>query len=140
MEGDTEITDQNIAVLIPRNGNVTLGGNGSNYAVNTPVDFALELDNSYYVVGWSSNVTPAADGKSATLTLTDDTLVTVTVAKKPTVSWTNGTGGTVSVKGTVNGKANTTVSNGGYVDYDTTVTVTLKPSPGYEVGSGINAD
>ncbi|MDY3691315.1 MAG: S-layer homology domain-containing protein [Dysosmobacter sp.] len=140
MEGDTEITDQNIAVLIPRNGNVTLGGNGSNYAVNTPVEFTLRLDGSRYVVGWSDNVTPAEDGMSATMTLTDDTVVTVSVAKKPTVSWTNGTGGTVSVKGTVNGKANTTVSNGGYVDYNTTVTVTLKPSEGYEVSSGINAD
>ena len=134
-----ETGDENKADLTAESGTVSLSSGGS-YAVDTSVDFALELDNSYYVVGWSSNVTPAADGKSATLTLTDDTLVTVTVAKKPTVSWTNGTGGTVSVKGTVNGKANTTVSNGGYVDYDTTVTVTLKPSKGYEVGSGINAD
>ena len=133
-----ETGDENKADLTAESGTVSLSSGGS-YAVDTPVDFALELDNSYYVVGWSSNVTPAADGKSATLTLTDDTLVTVTVAKKPTVSWTNGTGGTVSVKGTVNGKANTTVSNGGYVDYDTTVIVTLKPSKGYEVGSGINA-
>ena len=134
-----ETGDENKADLTAESGTVSLSSGGS-YAVDTSVDFALELDNSYYVVGWSSNVTPAADGYSATLTLTDDTLVTVTVAKKPTVSWTNGTGGTVSVKGTVNGKANTTVSNGGYVDYDTTVTVTLKPSKGYEVGSGINAD
>ena len=79
-----ESGDDAKATLVVWSGNVTLGGNGSYYAVNTPVEFSLQLDNSYYLVGWSENVAPAADGKSATLTLTDNTVVTVTLAKKPT--------------------------------------------------------
>ena len=139
MDGETEITDASIANLVARSGDVTLGGNGSYYAVDTPVDFALELDGSRYVVGWSDNVTPAADGKSATMTLTNDTVVTVNVAQKPTVSWTEPTGGTISVKGTVEGKANTSVSNGSYVDPGTVATVTAAPDRGYVVES-INSD
>ncbi|MDO4517123.1 MAG: S-layer homology domain-containing protein, partial [Bacillota bacterium] len=134
MEGTGEITDGNIPKLTAKSGNTSLTS-GNSYAVNSPVTFTLDLDGSYYVTGWSNNVTPAEDNKSATLTLTDNTAVTVTVAKKPTVSWTNPTGGAISVKGTVNGTANTPVDNGGYVDLGTELTVTLKPSTGYEVGN-----
>ena len=135
-----ESGDDAKATLVVWSGNVTLGGNGSYYAVNTPVEFSLQLDNSYYLVGWSENVAPAADGKSATLTLTDNTVVTVTVAKKPTVSWDASiTGGTVSVTGTVNGEANVTVNNGGYVDLGSDLTVTLRPAKGYEVSNSISA-
>ena len=135
-----ETGDNEKVTLIPRSGNVTLGGNGSYYAVNTPVEFTMRLDNSYYVIGWSDNVTPAADGMSATMTLTEDTTVTLTVARKPVVSWDASiAGGTISVTGTVNGEANTPVSNGGYVDPGTDLTVTLSPSKGYEVASSIDA-
>ena len=135
-----ESGDDAKATLVVWSGNVTLGGNGSYYAVNTPVEFSLQLDNSYYLVGWSENVAPAADGKSATLTLTDNTVVTVTVAKKPTVSWDASiTGGTVSVTGTVNGEANVTVNNGGYVDLGSDLTVTLRPAKGYEVSNSISS-
>ena len=116
--------------------------NGGSYAVNTPVSFHLEVDGKYYVTAWTNAEQSASDPASATLTLTKDTEVTVTVAKKPTVSWdaSSITGGTISVKGTVNGTVDANVNNGGYVDPNTTITVTLKPSEGYEVSSGINAD
>ncbi|MGE9972551.1 S-layer homology domain-containing protein [Candidatus Pseudoscillospira sp. SGI.172] len=135
-----ETGDDTKATLVVWSGNATLGGNGSYYAVNTPVEFSLQLDNSYYVIGWSENVTPAADGMSATMTLTDNTDVTVTVAKKPTVSWDASiTGGTVSVTGTVNGETNATVNNGGYVDLGSNLAVTLSPAKGYEVSNSISA-
>ena len=135
-----ESGDETKVILIPSSGNVTLGGNGSYYAANTPVEFTMQLDNSYYMIGWSDNVTPAADGMSATMTLTDNTTVTLTVARKPVVSWNASiTGGEISVTGTVNGGANTPVSNGGYVDPGTDLTVTLSPDKGYEVSGSMNA-
>lgn len=74
-----------------------------------------------------------------TLTLTDvsikaDTTFTVAFVEKPKVTIETATGGTVTVKGTVNGKANTTLKTGNYVDFDTDLTVTLAPGKGYEVG------
>ncbi len=130
VEDDEEITDPDIASLTATSGNTTLASGGS-YPINTPVDFNLELDDSYYVVDWS-NATPAEDGKSATLTLTGNTAVTVTVAKKPTVSWADPTNGTISVEGTVNG-SNTELSSGDYVDFGSSVTFTATPAKGYRV-------
>ena len=139
MEGETAITDANIANLIASSGDVTLGGNGSYYAVNTPVEFTMRLDNSYYVIGWSDNVTPAADGMSATLTLTDDTVVIVTVAKKPTVTINynvvdiNGgeDGGTNGELTAAVGENILDTSEPAYVQE--TVTFTAVPDTGYRV-------
>ena len=139
MEGETAITDANIANLIASSGDVTLGGNGSYYAVNTPVEFTMRLDNSYYVIGWSDNVTPAADGMSATLTLTDDTVVIVTVAKKPTVTINynvvdiNGgeDGGTNGELTAAVGENILDTSESAYVQE--TVTFTAVPDTGYRV-------
>ena len=130
MEGSEAITDTAIASLTATSGNTTLTS-GDSYPVNTPVDFTLELADSYYVVGWN-NATPAEDGMSATLTLTDDTAVTVTVAKKPAVSWAETTYGTISVEGTVNG-IDTALSSGDYVDFGSSVTFTATPDEGYRV-------
>ncbi|MGO5049978.1 InlB B-repeat-containing protein [Dysosmobacter sp. Sow4_B12] len=109
--------------------------NGGSYAVNTPVSFHLEVDGKYYVTAWTNAEQSASDPASATLTLTKDTEVTVTVAKKPTVSWdaSSITGGTISVKGTVNGTVDANVNNGGYVDPNTTITVTATPDHDYVV-------
>ena len=113
--------------------------NGGSYAVNTPVSFHLEVDGKYYVTAWTNAEQSASDPASATLTLTKDTEVTVTVAKKPTVSWdaSSITGGTISVKGTVNGTEGTAVISGGYVDPNTTITVTATPDQDY-VAENIN--
>ncbi|MCI6567546.1 MAG: S-layer homology domain-containing protein [Dysosmobacter sp.] len=142
MEGDTEITDTGIANLVVKSGDVFLGGNGSLYAVNTPVEFTLRLDSSCYVVGWSSNVTPAADGRSAAMTLTDDTVVTVNVAKKPVVSIQTipaNDHGTVGMEGTKDGESFFIRDDSSYVDLGSDLTVTLSPDTGYEVGGSIDA-
>lgn len=100
----------------------------------TSVDFTLTLDDAYYVVEWSDNVVPS--GTTAILnSLTGDTAVAVTIAKKPVLTIVDETGGTVEVKGTVNGVADTVVQDGDYVDYGTAITVTLTPDKGYVVGS-----
>lgn len=141
MEGDEEITDTSIASLTATSGNTTLTS-GNSYPINTPVDFTLELDENYYVVDWN-NATPAEDGKSATLTLNGNTAVTVTVAEKPTVTWEDPTGGTISVVGTVKG-SETKISSGDHVDQNTTITITATPNDNYVVdtinGADVNTD
>ena len=63
-----------------------------------------------------------------------DTTFSATFVEKPKVTIETATGGTVTVKGTVNG-TEATVLNGNYVDFYTDLTVTLAPDKGYEVGT-----
>lgn len=67
-----------------------------------------------------------------------------TFSAKPVVTIDNATNGTISVTGTVNGTANSTVTNGQYVDFNTTLTVTATPGDGYVVekinGTDVNTD
>ena len=117
---------------------------GSDQPAYVAVDFTLTLNNAYYVVNWSGNVD--SDGTTASLeSLTADTEVTVTIAKKPTVTIAqNVPGGSVTVKGTVNGVADTVVANGGYVDNGTAITITADPQNGYVVNTindkSVNSD
>ena len=117
---------------------------GSDQPAYVAVDFTLTLNNAYYVVNWSGNVD--SDGTTARLeSLTADTEVTVTIAKKPTVTIAqNVPGGSVTVKGTVNGVADTVVANGGYVDNGTAITITDDPQNGYVVNTindkSVNSD
>ena len=99
---------------------------GSDQPAYVAVDFTLTLNNAYYVVNWSGNVD--SDGTTARLeSLTADTEVTVTIAKKPTVNIAEDvSGGSVTVKGTVNGVVDTVVANGGYVDNGTAITITAE--------------
>ena len=117
---------------------------GSDQPAYVAVDFTLTLNNAYYVVNWSGNVD--SDGTTARLeSLTADTEVTVTIAKKPTVNIAEDvSGGSVTVKGTVNGVADTVVANGGYVDNGTAITITADPQNGYVVNTindkSVNSD
>lgn len=74
--------------------------NGSHQPAYVAVDFTLTLNDAYYVVNWSGNVD--SDGTTARLeSLTADTEVTVTIAKKPTVNIAEDiSGGSVTVKAT----------------------------------------
>ncbi len=117
---------------------------GSDQPAYVAVDFTLTLNNAYYVVNWSGNVD--SDGTTARLeSLTADTEVTVTIAKKPTVNIAEDvSGGSVTVKGTVNGVVDTVVANGGYVDNGTAITITADPQNGYVVNTindkSVNSD
>lgn len=117
--------------------------NGGSYAANTQVTFRLEVDGKYYVVAWANAEQSDSDLASAVLTLTQDSEVTVTVAKKPTVSWTNVTGGTITVMGLVNGTEQN-VTSGSYVDYGTDITVTVTPDANHVVtainGTTVNSN
>ena len=57
-----------------------------------------------------------------------------TFSAKPVVTIDNAANGTISVTGTVNGTANSTVTNSQYVDFGKDLIVTLTPDKGYEVG------
>ena len=64
----------------------------------------------------------------------DDVNIVANFVKKPVVTVAgNAEQGAVTVTGTVNGVENTTVSSGGYVDYNTPVKVTVTPAKEYEV-------
>nr|MCR5825943.1 S-layer homology domain-containing protein [Oscillospiraceae bacterium] len=104
------------------------------------VDFVLTLDDNLYVTGWENAAEDDSDSKKATIaSLNENTTVTVTVAKKPVVSITSLTGGTLCVSGTQNGAAETELSSGDYVDVNTALTVTATPNDGYVVDNIQNA-
>ena len=66
----------------------------------------------------------------------ENTNIVATFVKKPVVTVVNPdatTKGNVTLTGTVNGVEDQTVSSGGYVDYNTSVKVTVTPKKGYEV-------
>lgn len=69
-----------------------------------------------------------------------DTTIVATFVKKPVVTITSVENGTVEVKGTVNGVANTTIHSGNYVDYNTKLAITVKPNKGHEVTALKNGD
>ena len=66
--------------------------------------------------------------------------IVATFVKKPVVTITSVENGTVEVKGTVNGVANTTIHSGNYVDYNTRLAITVKPEKSYEVTALKNGD
>ena len=72
----------------------------------------------------------------------ENTNIVATFVKKPVVTIENAdtTKGTVTVTGTVNGVANTTIHSGNYVDYNTKLAITVKPEKGYEVTALKNGD
>ena len=66
--------------------------------------------------------------------------IVATFVKKPVVTISSVSNGTVEVKGTVNGVANTTIHSGSYVDYNTKLAITVKPEKVYEVTALKNGD
>ena len=67
--------------LTAASGDTTLTS-GAEYPVNTPVTFALTLPSDYEVTGWTGAKQDPENSQSATLTLTKETEVVVTVAKR----------------------------------------------------------
>lgn len=81
------------------------------------------------------NANKANGAKDKTLEkVGENTEITATFLAKPKVTISTAAGGTVEVKGTVDGTEKT-LTTGNYVDFGTSLTVTLTPDTGYEVGS-----
>ena len=82
-----EITDETIAKLTATSRGTAITS-GSKIAAYTPIDFSVELNESYYVTGWENAQANESDKSKATLNgWNADTLVTVTIAKKPVVTF-----------------------------------------------------
>ena len=91
------------------------------------------------------NVTCNEESKGVTSDFTingvnKDINIVATFVKKPVVTISSVSNGTVEVKGTVNGVANTTIHSGSYVDYNTKLAITVKPEKVYEVTALKNGD
>lgn len=81
------------------------------------------------------DISTVTGGKVFTVRSVDaPTTIDVQLVKKPVITFpATGSDGFVTVKGTVNGVEDQTVSSGGCVDYNTSVKVTVTPKKGYEV-------
>ena len=111
----------------------------------THVDFGTDLivtatPESGYVVGTINgnavNEDKANGAKDKTLKkVGENTEITATFLAKPKVTITDVEHGTVTVKGTVDGTPETVLATNNYVDFGTSLTVTLAPDTGYEVGT-----
>ena len=106
--------------------------NGGSYAANTKVTFLLSVDGKYYVAAWSNAKQSDSDPATAEMILTRDTVVTVTVARNPVITWPDDAEGVIAVKGWVNGTEQD-ITSGSYVDHGTDITVTVTPDDDYVV-------
>lgn len=121
---------------------------GQQYSAFIPVDFSLKLSENYYVTEWSKNVSVnPEDNLNASLdSLTGDTVVTVTIAKKPTLTIDEPENGTITVTipAEENGE-NVTLHDGDSFEQGTDLNITFTPAKGYVVsetkvnGDAINA-
>ncbi len=129
--GENEITDDAIATLTAVSNGQTLGS-GDDVSAYIPVDFALTLDDGYYLIGWTNAVEDTENSLTAHIeSLTGNTTVTATIGKKPVILINSTGSGTITV---TDGDSNE-VTDGTAVAPGTTLTVTLTPDNGYEVGT-----
>lgn len=132
--GETIVTDKKIAELTATsNGQkITSGDSCSAYI---PVEFALSLNNDYYVTGWSKNVKAGEDLSGASLDALDsNTEVIVTIKEKPVVTIPSDiSNGTLTVIYKDAANKDISVSNGDHVPNGTQLFVTLTPEKGYVV-------
>mgnify|MGYP000603584196 CR=1 FL=1 len=132
--GETIVTDKKIAELTATsNGQET--ASGESHSAYIPVEFALSLNNDYYVTGWSKNVKAGEDLSAASLDALDsNTEVVVTIKEKPVVTIPSGiSNGTLTVIYKDAANKDISVSNGDHVPNGTQLLVTLTPEKGYVV-------
>ena len=121
--------------------------NGKQYVYSGTTATVTATPNTNYVVtdvkadsGSSISTTPNRDKANgvqtlSSVTITANTTFSATFVEKPVVTIKPGENGSVEVKGTVNGKANTTLTSGTHVDFGTDLIVTATPESGYVVGT-----
>ncbi len=137
-QNGTDVTDTNIAKLTAKINKLELTSDQSQPAYSQ-VDFALELSEDYYVVGWSG-VSNAADNKTTSAkldSLTETTTVIVNIQEKPKVTVATPENGTLEVTGTRTGTGAVTLTGSsgenGHVDLNSKVTIRATPTEGYFV-------
>lgn len=106
-------------------------------ATATPSDNYVATDVKATWNGGNSTATNSKQTLPLTnVSISEDTTFSAVFEEKPVVTIINPVeNGSVEVKGTVNGTANTTLKTGDHVDFGTDLTVTLKPAKSYEAGT-----
>lgn len=132
--GETIVTDKKIAELTATSNGQKIAS-GESHSAYIPVEFALSLNNDYYVTGWSKNVKAGEDLSAASLDALDsNTEVVVTIKEKPVVTIPSGiSNGTLTVIYKDAANKDISVSNGDHVPNGTQLLVTLTPEKGYVV-------
>ena len=131
---ETIVTDKKIAELTATSNGQEITS-GDSHSAYIPVEFALTLNNDYYVTGWSKNVKAGEDLSAASLDALDsNTEVVVTIKEKPVVTIPSGiSNGTLTVIYLDAANKDISVSNGDHVPNGTQLLVTLTPEKGYVV-------
>lgn len=132
--GETIVTDKKIAELTATSNGQEIAS-GESHSAYIPIEFALTLNNDYYVTGWSKNVKASEDLSGASLDALDsNTEVVVTIKEKPVVTIPSGiSNGTLTVIYKDAANKDISVSNGDHVPNGTQSLVTLTPEKGYVV-------
>lgn len=132
--GETIVTDKKIAELTATSNGQEIAS-GESHSAYIPVEFALTLNNDYYVTGWSKNVKAGEDLSAASLDALDsNTEVVVTIKEKPVVTIPSGiSNGTLTVIYKDAANKDISVSNGDHIPNGTQLLVTLTPEKGYVV-------
>lgn len=132
--GETIVTDKKIAELTATSNGQEITS-GDSHSAYIPVEFALTLNNDYYVTGWSNNVKAGEDLSAASLDALDsNTEAVVTIKEKPVVTIPSGiSNGTLTVIYKDAANKDISVSNGDHVPNGTQLLVTLTPEKGYVV-------
>lgn len=132
--GETIVTDKKIAELTATSNGQKIAS-GESHSAYIPVEFALTLNNDYYVTGWSKNVKAGEDLSVASLDALDsNTEVVVTIKEKPVVTIPSGiSNGTLTVIYKDAANKDISVSNGDHIPNGTQLLVTLTPDTNYIV-------
>lgn len=132
--GETIVIDKKIAELTATSNGQKIAS-GESHSAYIPVEFALSLNNDYYVTGWSKNVKAGEDLSATSLDALDsNTEVVVTIKEKPVVTIPSGiSNGTLTVIYKDAANKDISVSNGDHVPNGTQLLVTLTPEKGYVV-------
>lgn len=132
--GETIVTDKKIAELTATSNGQEIAS-GESHSAYIPVEFALTLNNDYYVTGWSKNVKAGEDLSAASLDALDsNTEIVVTIKEKPVVTIPSGiSNGTLTVIYKDAANKDISVSNGDHIPNGTQLLVTLTPKKGYVV-------
>lgn len=131
---ETIVTDKKIAELTATSNGQEIAS-GESHSAYIPIEFALTLNNDYYVTGWSKNVKASEDLSGASLDALDsNTEVVVTIKEKPVVTIPSGiSNGTLTVIYKDAANKDISLSNGDHVPNGTQLLVTLTPEKGYVV-------
>lgn len=130
---ETIVTDKKIAELTATSNGQEITS-GESHSAYIPVEFALTLNNDYYVTGWSKNVKASEDLSGASLDALDsNTEVIVTIKEKPVVTIPSAANGSIKVTFLDADEKEVIVNDKDHVEAGTNLIVTLIPDKGYVV-------